>query len=121
MGVLTLAVTRISVRWPIPRVTTFVVYGVMGTKSLAITVKVWPSMLNLWSPSAPALIRRSRCVLPDVNLNWASPAFLVHFVVSPLATVLQSKLPLPLIRLLSDGGAIWRSDPLLIRPSTMVM
>jgi len=35
-----LAVTRTSVLWPIPSVTTFVLYGFTGTKSLEITFMV---------------------------------------------------------------------------------
>jgi len=40
LDVPTLAVTRTSVRWPMPRVTTLVSYGLTGTKSLAITFMV---------------------------------------------------------------------------------
>ena len=44
---LLLAVTRTSVRWPTPRVTMFVVYGLTGTKSLAMIVISWLSIVNL--------------------------------------------------------------------------
>jgi hypothetical protein len=81
-----------------------VVYGMIGTKSLAMTVMLWPSRVNFWIPSAPALINRSRCTLPGVNLKTDRPALFLHFVVSPGATVEQLKSPFPLIRLLSEDG-----------------
>lgn len=77
----------------------------IGTKSFAMMVILWPSILKRWIPSAPALINLSLCVLPVVNLNFEIPALLVHGVVSPAATVEQSKFIFPLIKLLSDEGA----------------
>ena len=77
----------------------------IGTKSFAMMVMLCPSILKRWIPSAPALISRSLCVLPVVNLNFEIPALLVHGVVSPAATVEQSKSIFPLIKLLSDEGA----------------
>jgi hypothetical protein len=82
----------------------------IGTKSLAITVMSWPSTVNFWTPSEPALISRSRCTLPGVNLKLARPALFVHCVLSPEATVEQSKFPFPLIRLLSEEGPYLPSD-----------
>lgn len=96
------AVTSTSVRCPTARVTVVVVYGRIGVKSLAMTVMVWLSIENCWMPSAPELMRRSRCVLPCWNLNLASPALGVQGVASPAATEEQSKLFLPLMRLLSE-------------------
>jgi len=73
----------------------------MGTKSLAITVKLWPSMENFWIPSAPALINRSLCFFPGVNLKLVIPALLLHGVLSPAATVEQLKLFRPSVLVVS--------------------
>ena len=81
-----------------------VVYGMIGTKSLAMTVRLWPSIENFCTPSAPALIRRSLCTNPGVNLVVARGAPLWHVVLSPAATVEQLKLFFPLIKLLSENG-----------------
>src|SRR5882757_2577493 len=110
------AFTITSARWPIPRVTVSVVYGSIGTKSYAMTVRVWLSILKRCKPSAPALISRRRYVSPVVNWNFERPAFGVHVELS--VTVEQSEIPFPLIRLLADEGAIRvRSVP--ITSSTM--
>ena len=68
-----------------------------------MTVSVCPSIDKRWMPSAPELIRRRRCVLPVSNLNLEMPALLVHGVVSPGATVEQSKFILPFIKLLWEN------------------
>lgn len=87
-----------------------VVYGMMGTKSLAMTVKLCPSILNFCIPSAPALMRRSRCTFPGENLKLVMPALSVHFVVSPAAAAIeQLKLFLPWIKLLSEEGPYFLS------------
>lgn len=76
----------------------------MGTKSLAMTVKLCPSIENFCTPSAPALIRRSLWVFPAVSWVVDRGAPLVQVVLSPAATVEQLKLFLPLIKLLSENG-----------------
>ena len=70
-------------------------------------------------PSDPALISLNLWVLPVVNLNFEIPALSVQGVLSPAATVEQSKSILPLMRLLSDGGLGLESVPLPITISTM--
>jgi hypothetical protein len=55
-------------------------------------------------PSDPALINLSLWVFPVVNLNFEIPAPFVQGVVSPAATVEQSKFIFPFMRLLSDAG-----------------
>lgn len=89
-------------RCPTASVTVVVVYGWIGVKSAAMTVMVWLSIENCWIPSAPELMSRSRWVLPCWNLNLARLALGVQGVVSPAATEVQSKLFLPLMRLLSE-------------------
>ena len=61
-------------------------------------------MVKRWRPSAPALISRRRCVLPDWNLNLERPALGTQSV--PFGAREQSKLPLPLMRLLSEDGGV---------------
>lgn len=76
-------------------------YGSTGTKSFAITVILWPSSVNFCIPSAPALINRSLCFLPAVNLNFESPLMLGQEVESGSE---QLRLFRPLIRLFTEYG-----------------
>jgi hypothetical protein len=77
----------------------------IGTKSFAMTVMLWPSIVNFWIPSAPALINRSRCFRPGVKWNLLIPALLTQGVLFLAGSEEQLKLFLPLIRLLTEGGA----------------
>jgi hypothetical protein len=85
-----------------PRVTTLVVYGTIWVKSVAITVNSWPSMLNFWTASEPALMIRILWFFPGLNLNVGTPAFDLQGVPSVINE--QSKLFCPLMRLLSESG-----------------
>ena len=55
-------------------------------------------------PSAPALISRRRCVLPDLKSNLERPALGTQSVSAGAWE--QLKLPLPFIRLLSENGGV---------------
>jgi len=81
------AFTKTSVRWPTPSVMTSVSNGTTETQSCAITVcrmlvngnqvrtlkithtKDCPSIENFCKASVPALTKRRRKVLPEVNLK----------------------------------------------------
>src|SRR6266699_6042921 len=52
---------------PMPMLSTVVLKGAMGTRSLAMTVMVWLSMLNLKCESMAALTTRIRYDVPDVK------------------------------------------------------
>lgn len=83
-----------------PNVRTVAWYGLMGTKSLAMTVIEWLSMEKCCRPEDPPLTTRNRWVFPGVNRNSERPALLVQGV--PSVTREQSKNILPFMRLLSE-------------------
>ncbi len=95
--------TMISVLWPTPRVITSALWGFTGTKSFAITVMVWLSMVNLCMPSAPALISRRQCLFPDWNLNLDTPGIGRTAGTVGKGTIMSSSFA-PLMRLLSELG-----------------
>jgi hypothetical protein len=66
-------------------------------------------------PSAPALISRSRCTFPGVNLKLVMPALFLQDALSPAAAVEQLKLFRPWMRLLSENGAYkgWGKLPVI--------
>src|SRR5271154_502052 len=116
-----LASTMTSVLWPTDKVTKSVVYGSIGVKSFAITVKVWLSIEKRVNNSAPVLTKRSKCFFPEVNRNWERLARLQlgASVQDPLVpscgppilsqlvedvTFLQGYIPFPLINVASEYG-----------------
>lgn len=56
-----------SYRWAALITTLSVSYGLIGTKSLAITLSLWPSILNWNWLSVATLIKRIRYFLPRWN------------------------------------------------------
>jgi len=72
---------------------------------MAMIVRLCPSIENFCCPSPPALIKRSLCFFPDVNLKLVTPALDLQEVVSLMSLVEQLKLLRPLIRLLFEKGA----------------
>ena len=83
-----------------PRKTVLVLYGLIGTKSLAIIVISCPSIEKNCCPAAPALISLSRCDFPFWNLNFDIGASFLQGVLSFADE--QLKTIFPLMRLLSE-------------------